>query len=106
MEVHQHHQLIQILTDGYVHKQATILFTQWDTEDGDEEVTQFRGRLTEVQLSDNEFAEKDLQLFFELEDGESVEILMEIPGEEVDLAFHEEGKLSIFGTEAELVLER
>ena len=105
MEIQQHQQLIRVLQEDFLDKLAAILFTQWDTEDGDEEVTQFRGMLTELRLSDNEFGEKDLLLCFSLEDGESVEILMEIPKEEVDLASYEEGRLSIFGTEAELVLE-
>jgi hypothetical protein len=106
MELQQHQRLLQVLQDEYLQKTATVLFTQWDTENEDEEVTRFRGQLTEMQLSDNEFDEKDLQLIFALEDGESVEILMEIPKEEADLAFHEADKLSIYGTEAELVLEK
>ncbi|WP_421616761.1 hypothetical protein ACAF76_013365 [Brevibacillus sp. TJ4] len=106
MEIQQHDRLLQVLRDEYLQKQVVILFTQWDTENEDEEVTQFRGQLTEIQLTDNEFDEKDLQLIFTLEDSESVEILMEIPKEEADLASHEADKLSIYGTEAELVLEK
>lgn len=106
MEIQKHEQLLQYLTNDFQNKPATILFTQWDTESEDEEVTQFHGALAELKLTDNEFGEKDLLLTFAVEDGESVEILMEIPGEEMDLAAYEEGRLSIFGTEAEIVLEK
>jgi hypothetical protein len=106
MEIQQHEQLIRVLIDEYEKKSASISFTQWDTESEDEEVNQFRGQLVGIKLSDNEFEEKDLLILFSVENDETVEILMEIPGEEVDLATFEEGRLSIFGTEAEIVLEK
>lgn len=106
MEIQQHERLIQRLAEEFQNQAASISFTQWDTESEDEEVTQFKGQLTEIKLSDNEFGEKDLLLLFVMEGEESLEILMEIPGEEVDLASYEEGRLSIFGNEAEIVLEK
>jgi|HigsolmetaAR205D_1030408.scaffolds.fasta_scaffold21067_2 hypothetical protein len=106
MEIQQHQQLIRVLQEDFLDKPAGVHFTQWDTDDEDEEVTQFCGELKELRLTDNEFGEKDLLLLFSLEEGESVEILMEIPKEEEDLAAYADGRLSIFGTEAELVLER
>lgn len=104
MDIQQHERLIRILTDEFHQKTASVSYTQWETEGDDEEVTQFRGQLGHIKLTDNEFGEKDLLLVFIAEDGDEVEILMEIPGEEVDLATYEEGRLSIFGTEAEIVL--
>lgn len=106
MEIQQHERLLHVLNEQFVQQEAACTFTQWDTENEDEEVSQFRATLTASQLSDNEFDEKDLLLVFTAEDGETVEILMEIPSDEVDLAVWEEGRLSIFGTEAELVLEK
>ncbi|WNC16950.1 hypothetical protein [Brevibacillus brevis] len=107
MEIEQHAKLMQLLTDEFENRQATITFTQWDTESEDEEeVAQFTGKLVGIKLTDNEFDEKDLLLLFADEEAETVEILMEIPGEEVDLATYVDGRLSIFGTEAEVVLEK
>ncbi|RNB58398.1 hypothetical protein EDM57_06615 [Brevibacillus gelatini] len=107
MDIQQHEQLLRLLVDEFAKQPLSVTFTQWDTEsEDDEEVTQFQGQLAEVKLTDNEFAEKDLWLLFVAEDEESVEILMEIPGEEVDLASYADGKLNIFGTEAEIILEK
>ncbi|MDH4615737.1 hypothetical protein [Brevibacillus sp. AY1] len=106
MEIQRHERLLEVLKEQFAQQEAAFSFTQWDTENEDEEVSQFRGTLTELKLTDNEFDEKDLLLILTAEDGEIVEILMEIPSEEVDLAVWEEGRLSIFGTEAELVLEK
>ncbi|MDF2684122.1 MAG: hypothetical protein K0R47_5312 [Brevibacillus sp.] len=107
MDIQQHERLLRLLTDEFENQVTTITFTQWDTDrEDEEEETQFKGKLTGFKLTDNEFDEKDLLLLFADEEAETVEILMEIPGEEVDLATYEEGRLSIFGTEAEVVLEK
>ncbi|GEB31410.1 MULTISPECIES: hypothetical protein [Brevibacillus] len=107
MDIQQHEQLLRLLTDEFASKTASVTFTQWDTDsEEEEEVTQFQGQLTEVKLTDNEFEEKDLLLVFVSEAEGELEILMEIPGDEVDLATFADGKLSIFGTEAEIVLEK
>ncbi|MDR7317676.1 hypothetical protein [Brevibacillus nitrificans] len=107
MDIQQHERLLRLLTDEFENQMATITFTQWDTDSEDEEEeTQFTGKLVGYKLTDNEFEEKDLLLLFADEEAESVEILMEIPGEEVDLATFENGRLAIFGTEAEVVLEK
>jgi len=107
MEIQQHAGLLALLQDEFENKLARITFTQWDTEQEDEEEeTRFTSKLVGFQLTDNEFAEKDLLLKFTDEHDEAVEILMELPGEEVDLATFEEGRLAIFGTEAEVVLEK
>ncbi|QRG69645.1 hypothetical protein [Brevibacillus choshinensis] len=107
MDIQKHEQLLRLLTDQFENQQALITFTQWDTErEDEEEETQFKGKLTGFKLSDNEFDEKDLLLLFVDEEAETVEILMEIPGEEVDLATFEEGRLSIFGNESEVILEK
>ncbi|GED66355.1 hypothetical protein BRE01_00570 [Brevibacillus reuszeri] len=107
MEIQQHARLLSILTGDFEKQQATITFTQWDTDsEDDEEVAEFRGQLVGVKLTENEFDEKDLLLLFADEENETVEILMEIPGEEVDLATYNEGRLQIFGTEAEIVLAK
>ncbi|MGE7273522.1 hypothetical protein [Brevibacillus panacihumi] len=105
MDIQQHEQLLKILTEEYANKVLTVSYTQWDAEGEDEEETQFRATLASATLTNNEFTEKDLLLVFAAEDGEHIEILMEIPSEEADLAANEAGRLSIFGTEAELVLE-
>jgi len=107
MEIQQHERLLSVLTNDFEKHTASITFTQWDTDSEDEEeVTQFQAQLVGVKLSTNEFEEKDLLLLFAAENDETVEILMEIPGEEVDLATYDEGRLRIFGTEAEIVLEK
>lgn len=107
MDIQQHERLLRLLTDEFENKMATVTFTQWDTDSEDEEEeTQLAGKLVGYKLTDNEFEEKDLLLLFADEEAESVEILMEIPGEEVDLATFENGRLAIFGTEAEVVLEK
>ncbi|MFF0830370.1 hypothetical protein ACFYU8_26325 [Brevibacillus sp. NPDC003359] len=106
MDIQQHEQLIQQLAE-YKNQKVSVTFTQWDTEsEEEEEVTQFQAQLLEIKLTDNEFEEKDLMLVFTAEDGEEMEILMEIPGDEVDLASYEEDHLRIFGTEAEIVLQK
>ncbi|NGQ97115.1 hypothetical protein G3578_18405 [Brevibacillus sp. SYP-B805] len=105
MDLNTHHELLDVLTREYLRQEASITFTQWDTESEDEEVTTFRAVLTEIRLTDNEFGEKDLFLLFEA-DGDEVEILMEIPAEESDLGAFAEGRLQIFGLEAEAILER
>ncbi|MFS0554293.1 hypothetical protein [Brevibacillus sp. 179-C9.3 HS] len=106
MDIQQHEQLIQLLAE-YKNQKASVTFTQWDTDsEEEEEVTQFQAELLEIKLTDNEFEEKDLLLVFTTEEGEEMEILMEIPGDEVDLASIEEDSLRIFGTEAEIVLQK
>ncbi|ATF12691.1 hypothetical protein HP398_28275 [Brevibacillus sp. HB1.4B] len=106
MDIQQHEQLIQLLAE-YKNQKASVAFTQWDTDsEEEEEVTQFQAELLEVKLTDNEFEEKDLLLVFTTAEGEEMEILMEIPGDEVDLASYEEGHLRIFGTESEIVLQK
>jgi len=105
MEIHLHDKLLELLDAHFRGKEASILFTQWDGDSEDEEVTQFRGQLASAVVADNEFGEKDLTLTFVTE-GEEVEILMEIPAEEVDLGSYQDDQLHIFGTEAEIVLSR
>lgn len=105
MDVHSHEQLLKILQQ-FGDKEAEITFTQWDGDDEDEDVSTFHGRLVEVSLQDNEFGEKDLLLHFQAEDEQVVEILMEIPKEEADLGSFAEDRLRIFGTEAELVINK
>ncbi|QDS34814.1 hypothetical protein [Brevibacillus brevis] len=106
MDIQQHEQLIQLLAEYKNHK-VSVAFTQWDTDsEEEEEVTQFQAQLLEIKLTDNEFEEKDLLLVFTTAEGEEMEILMEIPGDEVDLASYEEGYLRIFGTESEIVLQK
>lgn len=107
MDIQQHARLLSLLQDEFENRLATVTFTQWETDQEDEEEeTRFTGKLVGFELTDNEFAEKDLLLKFTDEEDESLEILMEIPGEEVDLATFAEGRLAIFGTEAEVVLEK
>ncbi len=104
MDIQRHDELCDTLEKHYTNQQATITFTQWDTDNEDEEETVFAGTLVEVQLSDNEFGEKDLLLHFAADDQEVVEILMEIPKTEADLASFDGSRLAVFGTEAELSL--
>lgn len=107
MDIQKHDQLLRLLTEQFENQPAQITFTQWDTDrEDEEEESQFKGKLTGFKLSDNEFEEKDLLLLFADEEAETVEILMEIPGEEVDLATFADGRLSIYGTESEVVLEK
>lgn len=106
MDFDKHAQLEELLSQHFSQVEAEITFTQWDSDSEDEEVTHFRGRLVKSSLTDNEFGEKDLQLTFEVDGEETVEILMEVPKEEADLGTYEEGNLHIFGTEAELVLAK
>ncbi|MDN9009795.1 hypothetical protein [Brevibacillus laterosporus] len=106
MDIHNHAALMEILEKAYVNHQVQITYTDWEgDEQEDEVVTTFRGTLLEVSLVDNEFEEKDLALRF-LEDGDEVELLMEIPADEQDLGVSEEQLVRIFGTEAELVLAK
>jgi hypothetical protein len=105
MDIQTHEQLVTLLESEYRGKEAAIIFTQWDTDSEDEEVTQFRGQLVSVKLCDNEFGEKDLTLSFEVDEEQVVEVLMEIPAEEADLGSLAEKRLHIYGTEAEIVLE-
>lgn len=105
MDIQTHAQLLRTIEEEFVGKEAQILFTQWDTDDEDEEETGFSAKLLSVALSDNEFGEKDLHLVFD-QDGEQAEILMELPKTEEDLADFENGRLSIYGTEAEIVLTK
>lgn len=104
MEIHRHVELLERLQHGFAGKPLSVTYTQWDGDGEDEEVSRFQAVLARVSLTDNEFGEKDLLLEFEA--GEDAwEILMEIPAEETDLALEEGGRLRIFGTEAEVVLE-
>lgn len=106
MDIQTHAELVRILEDEFVGTKAQLLFTQWDTDDEDEEESRFEARLLKVTLSDNEFAEKDLLLSLENDQGEELDLLMELPKAEEDLGSFVEGRLSIFGTEAELVLTK
>lgn len=106
MEIQTHEQLVRILESEFVGVQAQLLFTQWDTDGEDEEESRFAARLLKVEVTDNEFEEKDLLLALENEAGEELELLMELPSVEEDLGSYAEGRLSIFGTEAELVLTK
>lgn len=105
MEIHSHEELLKLLQEQFIEQEATVTFTQWDNDGEDEEETIFHGSLQSVRLDDNEFGEKDLLLIFQSNQDE-VEILMEMPKEEADLASAEQGSVRIFGTEAELVLQR
>jgi len=105
MDIQIHQELLKLLQEQYMKQEATITFTQWDNDGEDEEETTFHGTLQSVRLDDNEFGEKDLLLRFQ-SDQDEVEILMELPKEEADLASVEQGSVRIFGTEAELVLQR
>jgi hypothetical protein len=104
MDIHTHDQLLSLLAEQFRDQQVEVHFTQWDGDGEDEEVTQFHGRLTQLDLRDNEFGEKDLQLAFHVDGDQVVEVLMEIPQEEEDLAALIDGRLHIYGTEAEIVL--
>ncbi|WP_139489527.1 hypothetical protein [Brevibacillus dissolubilis] len=105
MDIQQHAQLEEQL-GTFSNTALSITFTQWDAESEDEEeVSEFRATLKEFRITDNEFEEKDLLLVFD-QDGDDVEILMEIPAEEVDLATLDGSQLRIFGTEAEVVLSK
>ncbi|MBO8163258.1 MAG: hypothetical protein H0Z34_05960 [Brevibacillus sp.] len=104
MELHQHTQLLACLKEAYRDNTVVVTFTQWDGEEEDEQVTQFQGTLSDIVLSDNKFGTKDLQLTFAVDEEQVVEILMELPAEEEDLAFQDEKTLRVFGTEAELVI--
>jgi hypothetical protein len=106
VEIHQHDQLMAVMEEEFRGQAAEVQFTQWDGDGEDEEVTQFRGELIDVRLADNEFGEKDLQLTFAVDGDQVVDILMEIPADEEDLAAFADGRLSIYGTEAEIVLKR
>lgn len=106
MEIQTHVQLLELLQQEFTEIQCEVIFTQWDNDSEDEEVTQFIGQLSGVRLTDNEFMEKDLLLSFQVEEAEVVEILMELPKEEVDLAAFENSRLQIFGTEAEVVIAK
>lgn len=106
MDIQTHAELVRILETEFVGAKAQLLFTQWDTDDEDEEESSFTARLLKVTLSDNEFDEIDLLLSLEDEAGEELDLLMELPKAEEDLGSFEEGSLSIFGTEAELVLTK
>jgi hypothetical protein len=106
MDIHNHDQLMALLDSEFRGLEADITFTQWDGDSEDEEVTHFRGQLTSAELQDNEFGEKDLRLTFATDGEQELEVLMEIPAEEVDLGSMAEGRLHIFGTEAEIVLSR
>jgi hypothetical protein len=101
MEIHQHNQLISQLQQYFQGKGMHISYTQWDVDQEDEEVTEFDATLETVTLTDNEFEEKDLLLVF-LAGDEEIEILMEIPKEESNLADFEDNTLRIFGLEAEI----
>jgi SpoVK/Ycf46/Vps4 family AAA+-type ATPase len=104
MDIHKHEQLLSLLAEQYRDQQVEVHFTHWDGDGEDEEVTQFQGRLIEMELQDNEFGEKDLQLVFHLDGDQVVEVLMEIPQEEEDLAAWMDGRLHIYGTDSEIVL--
>jgi hypothetical protein len=104
MDIHTHDQLLSLLAEHFRDQQVEVHFTQWDGDGEDEEVTQFYGRLTEIEWKDNEFGEKDLKLAFDVDGDQVVEVLMEIPQEEEDLAAWIDGRLHIYGTEAEIVL--
>ncbi|MET3289982.1 UNVERIFIED_CONTAM: hypothetical protein ABID98_002552 [Brevibacillus sp. OAP136] len=106
MDIQTHAELIRILESEFVGAQAQFIFTQWDTDGEDEEESTFAARLLKVSLSDNEFEEKDLLLTLENEAGEDLELLMELPSVEEDLGSFADGRLSLYGTEAELVLKK
>lgn len=105
MDIHTHAELVEILERDFQDNPAEITFTEWDGDSEDETVATFHGTLLSVQLSDNEFGEKDLLLTI-LADDEELELLMEIPAEETDLGSYEAGRLHIFGTEAEVIFRR
>lgn len=106
LEIHKHDELLKTLEEHFAGQQLGVVFTQWDGDEEEEEVTELTGQLQEWRLSDNEFGEKDLYMRIEAQGEGDVEILMEIPAEEENLAQFGEGRLSIFGTEAELILTR
>ncbi|USG63791.1 hypothetical protein NDK47_16620 [Brevibacillus ruminantium] len=106
MDIHKHDELLTTLQKQFAEGQIAVQFTQWDGEGDDEEVTEFRGTLVEWKLSDNDFGEKDLFILFRLKSEDDIELLMEIPAEEENLAEWNEGRLTIFGTEAELILTK
>ncbi|WP_232699267.1 hypothetical protein [Brevibacillus daliensis] len=106
MEIQNHAELLALLESDFINKPLTVTYTDWEGGDlEDEQVTTFQGTIVEVSISDNEFEEKDLSLRFQTDEGE-VEILMEIPAEESDLANQDEDSFRIFGTEAELILAK
>ncbi|WP_126427697.1 hypothetical protein [Brevibacillus marinus] len=104
MELHRHDELVARLREAYLQRPLQVTFTQWEADEEDEQVSRFRATLVDVSLDDNEFGTKDLLLTFQAEAEEVVEILMELPREEVDLAYQDEDCLRLFGTEAELIL--
>ncbi|CAM5793358.1 MULTISPECIES: hypothetical protein [Brevibacillus] len=106
MDIHKHDQLLGLIEEHYAKGQIQAQFTQWDSDSEDEEVTQLQGTLASWKLTDNEFGEKDLLIVLESDTEGTVEILMEIPADEDNLAVFAEGRLSIFGTEAELILSK
>ncbi|MEJ8545318.1 hypothetical protein Q3F21_08455 [Brevibacillus borstelensis] len=106
MDIHKHDQLLSLMEEHFSKGQIDVQFTQWDGDSDDEEVTQLRGSLTSWKLSDNEFAEKDLLIVLESETEGQVEILMEIPADEENLGVFADERLSVYGTEAELILSR
>ena len=105
MDIQSHKQLLDELQQKFTQKELDVTYTQWEGDTDDEEVTQFRGTLHSVELTENEFEEMDLLFVFQT-DEEEIEVLMEIPKEESDLATTDEKHLRIFGTEAEIELTR
>lgn len=105
MDIHTHQELLDIVTSEYLHKECNFSYTEWDGDAEDEQVSEFRGTLTEVLLTDNEFDEKDLFLRIRSEE-EEWELLLEVPAEEADLATFVNHALQIFGTESEVTLSR
>jgi len=104
MEIHEHKQLTEQLQQ-LQGKEVHVSYTQWDADQDDEEVAEFRATLESIRLTDNEFEDMDLLLVFQAED-EQFEILMEIPKAEGELAAVENSRLRIFGLEAELQLSK
>lgn len=108
MEIHRRNDLLAALRESYLDRPLEVTFTQWEgeEEDEDEQVSQFRASLLDVALDKNEFGTYDLLLTFQPAGEEAVEILMELPREEENLAYQDEAGLRLFGTEAELILAR
>lgn len=106
MELHRHEDLLAALKASCLGRPLEVTFTQWEGEEEDEQVSQFRASLLDIALDDNEFGTYDLLLTFQRAEDEVVEILMELPREEENLAYQDEAGLRLFGTEAELILVR
>lgn len=110
MEITKPNHIPELLREQFKDQKITVTFTQWESDDleEDETVTQFVGTLLETAMKENQFSGLDGAFHFAVEDQEDiVEILMDFPLDDIDVvATLDQNMIHIYGNESELLLQK